>query len=269
MKKLYFIIRIPKSGSQSMRDMVKEALHDSQYFRLPFLAPDPGTGITLYERLRLRRRTLKGFWRRYRTFREAAVWETISKSAKEGDMISGHLRYGSPQLPDWDLQCITLLRNPVDRLISEYNYFRQGYLERSLLHKVYVRGLLQVAGTHSLSDYIRYLHEHRGVFGNPATSFIIGADSTADPFEFMRRNYFHFGVLEEMECFAAQLSEKLHRPVTSAWINKTRKTVDHRLTEDDQALLDELLDQDIPLYQKTVAFIRGGKEAQPAHDREV
>lgn len=251
-----------------MRDMVKEALPGSGYFRLPLLASAPGAGVTLYERLRLKRRTLKGFWRGYGTLREAEVWKSISRRAKDGDIISGHLCYDSPRLPGWDLQCITLLRNPVDRLISEYNYFRQGYLERSGVQKSYVTGLLHVAGTCGLSDYISYLHAHRRVFGNPAATYITGANAGQDPFDFLRRNYFHFGVLEEMEWFAMQLSQKLNRPVTSTWINKTRRTVDHQLSSSDQARLEELLDKDIPLYQAVLDFVRAGKAAQPVLGRE-
>ena len=40
MKQLYFLIRVPKSGSQSMWDMVRGALPESRCFRLPLLAPD-------------------------------------------------------------------------------------------------------------------------------------------------------------------------------------------------------------------------------------
>ena len=269
MKKLYFLIRIPKSGSTTMRDMVEGALPDSRNFRLPLLASDSGVGITFYDRLRRRRRTLKGFWKGYRTFREAVVWQTISQRAKEGDILSGHLRYGSPQLPEWNLQCITLLRNPVERLVSDYHYSLKGFQKRSFLQRCYNKGVLHVAGTRTLSDYIHYLHEHRQVFGNPATSYVVGSNTEEDPFEFMRRNYFHFGVLEELEVFSTQLSQKLNRPVAAIWSNKTRRTGDQPLSPSDKVLLEELLDKDIALYQKTVDFVRAGKAAQPALGLEV
>ena len=252
-----------------MRDMVSEALPDSRFFGLPLLASDPGIGITRYDRLRRLRRTLKGFWKGYRTFREAVVWEKIARRAKDGDIISGHLRYGSPQLPGLDLQYITLLRNPIERLISDYHYSRHGYLKRSFLQRSYGKGVLRVAGTRSLSDYIHYIHAHRRAFGNPATSYIVGPNTGEDPFEFMRRNYFHFGVLEEMECFSTQLAQKLQRPVAATWSNKTRRTADHRLSPNDMVLLEELLDRDIPLYQKTLGCVRAAKAGQPVIGREV
>jgi len=242
--------------------MVKQALPDSRTFRMPHLSPDLSTGITCYDRFRLKRRSLKGLWQGYRTLSEAEVWKKIAAASNEGDIVSGHLRYGAPQLPDVKLDCITLLRNPIDRMVSEYNYHREGYQARSRLHKVYMAGLLEIAGTRSFSEYIAYLHDHKWAFGNKATSYVMGNNPDGDPFEFMCRNYFHFGILDEMEFFAEELSQKLNRAVKSTWINRTRNPVRHSLSSTDEAILEELLDKDLQLYRKTVDFVRAEKAAR-------
>lgn len=261
MKQLYFLIRVPKSGSQSMWDMVRSALPENRCFRLPMLAPDPSKGITLYDRFRLRRRSLKGFWKVDHSLTEAQMWKRIDEKSNDGDIIAGHINYGTPQLPQTELKCITLLRHPIDRLVSEYNYHRQGYQARPAFHQSYMAGLLKMAGTRSFSDYVAYLHDHLDVFQNMITSYIVGPHRERDPFEFMKENYFHFGVLEEMDFFADQLSKKLKRPIKSTWINQTRNLEKHELSSTDESRLHDLLGKDMKLYGQALDFVLAQKAA--------
>ncbi|NNK93676.1 MAG: sulfotransferase family 2 domain-containing protein [Desulfobacterales bacterium] len=256
--KLYIVIRIPKSGSQSLRMMVEKSLPQSNHFKIPQLDIDKSIKRHLAEKFLAKRKLFTGLLR-YRVISEKMFWKMISRRANDGDMLSGHMVYGKPQLSAWNLNYITLLRDPIDRTISEYYYSREGYLNRPRYRQMYHKGHAEVTGTSSFPEYLQYLCSNKERFSNPTTRFVTGVHTHKDPFSFMIKNYFHFGILERLDLFSNQLAEKLDFPSYEEWENKTRTKKDYKLTDIDRELLHDLLEKDIELYNKTKEYILTSK----------
>ncbi|MBT8344756.1 MAG: sulfotransferase family protein [Desulfofustis sp.] len=254
--KLYAVIRIPKSGSRSLGVMVEKSLPSSHHFRIPQLSVDSPERLHPAEKFRARRRLLQGLLK-YRALNAEMVWKNVSRRARDGDIISGHMPYGMPQLPGWELLYITLLRDPIDRVVSEYYYSRKGYLSRPHWRRLYHKGHAEIAGTKSFPDYVRYLCDHRPRFSNPALKFVTGGDDHQDPLSFLKEHYFHFGILERMDLFARQLAQKLDAPECQVWENKSDVMGKYMPTDAELDLLHSLLDKDIVFYQETRQYILG------------
>lgn len=246
---LYALVRIRKSGSQSLVEMIRAALSQCKIYSMPPIPPPADMGVDLFEDFRRVRRTKKRLRKLFQTLSYAKAWEIINATAREGDIVSGHFMHGAPQLPDWDLRYITMVRDPLNRLYSEYRYCRQSYLQRPAWRRWYLAGRLKVGGKGSFGDYIRYLHSQGDRFANPLVGYITGGIDVADPYEFLKANYYHYGTMERMDLFAEGLSKKLGTPVTTTWKNKTEKVPAAEAESFDRGLLDALIAKDIQLYQ--------------------
>ncbi len=254
---IYAVVRIPKSGSRSLGIMVEQSLPSSRHFKIPQLASEAPECLHPAEKFRARRRILQGLVK-YRALSPEMLWKNVSRTARDGDIISGHMPYGQPQLPGWELRYITLLRDPIDRLVSEYHYSRKGYLSRPPWRRLYHKGHAEITGTRSFSDYVRYLCEHRPRFSNPAMRYATGGETHPDPLSFLKERYFHFGILERMDLFAGQLAEKLGAPTRKVWENKSdaeRKAVP---SAGDLELMHTLLEKDIAFYNEAREYILSG-----------
>jgi hypothetical protein len=255
--KLYAVIRIPKSGSRSLGAMVEKSLPASRHFKIPQLSVDTPEHLHPAEKFRARRRIVHGLLK-YRALNAEMMWKNVSTRAHDGDILSGHMPYGTPQLPGWRLHYITLLRDPIDRVISEYYYSRKGYLSRPSWRRFYHKGHAEVTGTQSFSDYVRYLAEHRPRYSNPTLKFVTGGNTCGNPLSFLKEHYFHFGILERMDLFATQLAEKLESQVCQVWENKSEVVDKYVPTEGELKLLHSLLDKDIAFYRETREYILKG-----------
>lgn len=251
---LYAVIRIPKSGSRSLGSMVERSLPSSRCFIIPQLEIEHMRSLHPAEIVLDKRRIFQGLLK-YRVLNKTMFWKRISKLAKDGDIISGHMAYGKPQLPGWTLHYITLLRNPVDRIFSEYFYSRRGYLSRPRYRQLYHKGHAEVTGTRSFSEYLHYLCDNRERFSNPAVRFVTGSAAHNDPFSFLKENYFHFGILEKMDLFSQQLAEKFDTVPISVWENKAPAKEVYTPTADDLDMIHALYDRDISFYEETKEFI--------------
>lgn len=245
--RLYILVRIPKSGSRSLVEMVKSGLRGSNLFHLPSLSTK--TGPDMLHNFRVRRNRLQGYMR-FGAISEKGMWRKIAGKAVTGDIVAAHMEYGAPQLPECDLRYVTLLRDPVSMLISGYHYNRQNYLNLPAYRKLYRRGLHSVVGTSTLSEYIRFLYENIEERKNPATRFVTGDRSHNDPFIFLKDNYFHFGVLDQIDLFASQFADKIGTTINVAWENKTNSEDFYRLTDTDRQCISEIFEKDIELYHK-------------------
>ena len=246
---LYALVRIRKSGSQSLVEMVASALPNSHIYHMPPIPPSADMGVDAFEDFRRIRRTKKRLRKLFQTISYANAWTILNATAREHDIVSGHFMHGTPALPDWNLCYITMVREPVSRLYSEYRYCRQSYLQRPAWRRWYLAGRLKVAGRGSFGDYIKYLHEQGNRFANPLVGYITGDTQVSDPYEFLKSNYYHYGTIERMDLFAQRLSEKIGSPVSPAWKNKSEIVPAIAGEDYDEYLMDELISKDIRLYQ--------------------
>jgi hypothetical protein len=246
---LYVLVRIRKSGSQSLVEMIHSALPASRIFSMPPIPPKADLGIELSEDFRRVRRTKKRLWKLFKTLDYPNAWKILDATAQPGDVVSGHFHYGAPVLPSWKLKYITIVREPVRRLFSEYQYCRKSYLERPFWRHFHIAARLKVAGRGSFDDYVGYLHKHREQFANPMSGYIIGGQTVSDPYDFLCQNYFHFGTLEKIGTFTEQLSIKLGSTSAPAWKNKTSAAPGKPPADYDANKVQDLLGMDIRLYE--------------------
>jgi hypothetical protein len=251
----YVLVRVPKSGSTSLQRMVSSVLPDASVFDAPETARTVSRGVTFYERIRNARRRWRHFMGERGAWSEAGFWRAVNAQARDGDVVAGHICYGEPQLPDFELRYITLLRDPRERILSNYNYDRVGYLKRSALRRSYATGQLKASGG-SFLDYLHYLADADRRAIQPAVLYVQGdADPSMDPFEFLNSRYFHFGVLDRMDLFARGLGEKLGRPVEAEWKNRTPERKHEALSAEEARLIEQVFPQDLELYEKARDFV--------------
>lgn len=250
-KKAFVLVRVPKSGSTSLQRVFASVCPDAQIFDAPETSRTISSGVTFYEKLRNTRRRWRHFLGERGAWTEAGFWKAVNRQAADGDIIAGHICYGEPQLPDFDLDYVTLLRDPRERILSNYNYDRVGFQKRSGLRRAYATGQLKASGGTFL-DYLNYLADADRRAIQPSTLYVLGDEGKGEaPFEFLKARYFHFGIIEEMDRFAADLGEKLGRKAEAAWRNKTPKRKHAALSQDEARMIEQIFPDDLELYEQT------------------
>jgi hypothetical protein len=260
---LYILVRVRKSGSQSLLEMMKSSHPNQRIFQMPPNPPLADFGVGVLEDFRRIRRTKKRLWKLFRTMSLADAWKYLDANAESGDIISGHMMYGVPELPRWELRYITLMREPLGRLYSEYRYCRQSFLQRPRWRRVYLSARLKVAGNGTFADYIDYLYGMRERFANPLVSYIVGDMNPSNVYEFLKENYYHYGTLEHIEEFAAGLSAKVGVPVNTVWQNQTRVSSCIENEQFDTDKVEALIGLDIELYLSVCDEVCGGPDLSP------
>ncbi|WP_419174091.1 hypothetical protein [Desulfosediminicola sp.] len=225
---------------------------NNKVFRLSSLTRSTGQG-GLHD-FRVVRNRLQGYLR-FNALSFKGMWANISSKARSGDIISGHMKYGTPLLPEWDLRYVTLLRDPIDRVVSEYHYNRTNFKEIPGIRKVYRVGVDQIAGTRSLSDYLKCLSENKSAY-NPLTWFVTGRNDHDDAFTFLKSRYFHFGIIERLDLFSKQFEEKTGFPIKEKWENRTDSKKRYNLNEKDLEMIQMMYERDINLFEKAREYVQ-------------
>lgn len=259
-KRAFVLIRVPKSGSTSLQGMFASMLPAARIFDAPETSHTVSRGVTFYERLRNTRRRWRHFMGERGAWTEAGFWKVINRQAADGDIIAGHICYGEPKLPDFELCYVTLLRDPRERILSNYNYDRVGYSRRSGLRRAYATGQLKASGG-SFLDYLHYLADADRRAIQPSTLYVLGDEGkgAADPFAFLQARYFHFGVVARMDLFATALGDKLGRQAEAAWRNKTPERKHAALSAEEARMVEQIFPHDLELYERTRDFVVGKK----------
>ena len=240
-------VRIPKSGSQSLVRGLETAFAEQRIFYVPNTL-DPDSAVSPLQRLRFLRARGQNLLRHYRTVSMRAVWARIAREARAGDLLMGghvDLRTASAELSR-PLKIITLLREPIARARSEYNYMRRGYARKSRLNRFDASVLHKRAGRLDFDSYLDFLSAHRDVYGDIACQYLGWDESEGLP-EFFARNVFHCGLLEQSDDFARGLSKKLGRHFALPMANRTPGERP-QITSRQRAVLERVYARDIALY---------------------
>lgn len=242
-------VRVPKSGSASLSEMLRAAFVFHRIFYLPNTL-DPDAAFSAFQRHRGRRSRRRNLFRHYRSISMDHAYHVIAREAADGDLIDGgHLDFPSvsAHIPR-RLKMITLLREPVARVLSEYNYSRQGYFKKPWFNRFDAGVLHKAAARWSFAGYLDFLGEHGELWGNLASTYV-GWDGAEDLAAFFARNVFHAGVLEEPQRFAAGLSQKLGVPLTFPHHNRTTMTTTRDVGAAELARIERLYARDFALYR--------------------
>jgi hypothetical protein len=240
-------VRIPKSGSSSLSRLLGDAFAGRRtFFMYDTLNPD--IGMSRLQAMRYRRSQARNLFRRYRTGDVETVFAKISAEAANGDLIDGgHMDFASVQANvSRPLKMITLMRDPVARSRSEYNYARQSFSNRNIFNRWDTGVLPKVAGRRDFDGFLDFLLAHRDRYGNIASRFI-GWDGTSDLAALFEANVFHAGVLEESARFAAGLSEKMGKPLSFPLSNRVESA--REITKAQRSKIEQICPLDFTLYE--------------------
>jgi hypothetical protein len=243
-------IRVPKSGSSSLGHALRAAFADRRTFYLPDTLNHDGQ-ISAFQAWRFRRAQRRALRANYGNPDLGAAFGIINAQATPGDLVAGgHFDFRTARaalaLP---VRTITILRHPVDRCISEYNYARQGYIRRDLFKRVDSKVLAKVSARYSLLGYLDWLIERRSTYGDIASQ-LLGWDGTQPVAAYLSDTMFHAGVLEQVDAFAFGLSEKLGRTVDFPWDNSTLVRKEQGASAEAQRRIETLYARDFELYEQ-------------------
>ena len=244
---LLLCVRVPKSGSQSLTRGLTAAFAGRRIFYVPNTL-DPDSRVSRVQRLRFLRARVQNLSRHYNTVSMRAVWARIDREAHSGDLLmGGHADFRTVSTSiHRPLKMIALLREPVARARSEYDYMRQAYARKPWLNRFDASVLHKRAGRLDFDSYLDFLFAHREIYGDIASQYLgwNGADDLAQSFG---RHVFHCGVLERSEHFARGLAEKLGRPFALPAENRTAGARSD-LTVRQRSLVEQIYSRDIDLY---------------------
>ena len=242
-----FCVRIPKGGSRSLAEAVKPAFAQRQIFYLPDTLNLDGE-LSTFQRLRFRRAQAKNLWRHYRTPSLEKAFAVINEKARGGDLIAGgHADFPTGRAHiSMPAKIITILRDPMSRVVSEYHYVRRSYFRKNPLFRFNNKLLRKIAGRNDFSGYLAFLLEHKNVYGNIACRYL-GWDGREPLPRFFAANVFHSGILEDNQAFARGLSEKLGRPIGFPHQNLAEK-FETSVGAKERAVAEKIYDRDFELY---------------------
>ncbi len=209
---LLLCVRVPKSGSSSLMRGLAGAFAGRKIFYLPNTL-DPDSKVSRLQKLRFLRARFQNLHRHYRTVSMQSVWARINREATPGDLLmGGHADFRTTRAHiAQPLKIITLLREPLARARSEYDYMRRGQLHKAPLRRFDSSVLHKAAGRHDFDSYLDYLFDRRHIYGDIACQYLgwTGEEKVSD---FFARHVFHCGVLERSKEFAEALATKLGSP---------------------------------------------------------
>jgi hypothetical protein len=241
-------VRIPKCGSTSLTNSLKAAFAGRNIFHLPHTVDFEGE-FSLFQRLRFHRSQARSLRSEYQTTDFAEACSLIGRLAGDGDLISGgHIDFPSVRTHiRRPVKMITLLRDPLARCRSEYNYCRQAYQKKAAISRIDMTIKHRMAGRFSFAGYLDFLLEHPDIYGNLAARYI-GWNGRQPLEEYCARHVFHAGILEDSIGFTLGLIRKMGIPVRFPHENKTTLRIASAGAAE-RAKIEKLYPLDLELYE--------------------
>jgi hypothetical protein len=241
-------VRIPKCGSTSLTNSLKAAFAGRNIFHLPHTVDFEGE-FSCFQRLRFRRSQARSLRGHYQTTDIVEACRHIGRRAADGDLISGgHIDFPSIRTHiSRPVKMITLLRDPLARCRSEYNYCRQAYRNKAPISRIDMTIKHRIAGRFSFPGYLDFLLEHAEIYGNLAARYI-GWNGRQPLEDYFARHVFHAGVLEDSLGFALGLARKMGMPVRFPHENKTTLRI-ASVGAAERAKIERLYPLDLELYE--------------------
>jgi hypothetical protein len=246
---LCIAIRIPKSGSDSLSRLLERAFEGHRTFYLPSTLDRDGK-ISWLQKTRFRRSQIKNLLGHYGLPSLGYAFAAINRKARDGDLISGgHVDFQTAHAAiSRPLKMIAILREPIARVVSEYNYSRSIYFARSSFRRFSVATQPSVAGRYDFDGYLDFLDEHQAIYGDPACHYT-GWNGTEELSAFCARDIFHIGVLEQRQHFADGLAEKLGKTLSFPHENRTESGAALEITPARRAKIERIFARDFVFYE--------------------
>jgi hypothetical protein len=249
---LIHCVRVPKSGSKSLLLMLGEAFAGRRVFYLPDTLR-PETALSRWQQFRLWRSQRQNLMQKLGTVSLSAAFAKIEAEGRPGDLIAGghsdqafvRSRLRRP------VRFVTLLRDPVERAVSDYHYARAGYLKKKPWQRFDAHLLARVAGTRDFSGFLDFQLEHEAVFANPAATFLGWRDEPLDAF--VADNLWDWATLETAEKLAARIAQRLDRPALFGRHNQSEAAGRAQVATEDRRKIERLCARDYDLFERCAA----------------
>lgn len=242
-------IRIPKSGSTSLSKMVQSLNGVRRYYFGTTWKPDQsGSHFQYYRHLRSK---LKQNINKYKRITSKSVEAYIRDAITDGDiLVGGHFDFTHiKQNVSARAKLITLVRNPIDRCISEYYYSRNGYLKKPIHLRWDSGALYKAAGTRDFESYLSFIYENKHYFGNVASKML--GINDIDNFEsFSSENVLCWATLDDITAFEKHMSDIYQQKISVGTYNQTKERENISLSQSAKTLIEKINDLDMALYEK-------------------
>lgn len=246
---LIHCVRVPKSGSKSLLLMLGEAFAGRRIFYLPDTLR-PETALSAWQRMRLWRSQRQNLMQKLGTVSLEDAFAKIEAKGRPGDLIAGgHSDQGLVRARlSRPVRCVTLLRDPARRALSDYNYARAGYLKKKPWQRFDAHLLARVAATRDFAGFLDFQLDHAEVFADPAAAFL-GWRRDQPLGAWRAGNLWDWATLETAEKLSARIAQRLDRPAIFGRHNRT-EAGRSEITAEEQRRIERLCARDYELFER-------------------
>ena len=259
----YFFIRVPKCASTALREALVAA--HPEFAALKLRSPMSYSWRQgLYGNLRLLKKERRMLWNNFRVLSYPAMWKKLAADSSGGRIISGHMKYSEIAMDKRQVRLVTLLRHPVDRFISDYNYSSNSYKNKGFLSQHLYTNERSQAGRASLEEYVGYLEKTGQDRRAYQLEYVIDPNWSGDPVDFMEQHYFCYGLVENMAAFKADFFEKTAVELQLENLNRSKGVDKGSISPSLRQRIEALCVKDIEFYNRIESNIANKRGPQCA-----
>jgi hypothetical protein len=240
-------IRIPKSGSTSLSKMLNQV-----ELRRLYLGSRQtiDSEYSMFQYVRYIRAAAKNNFVKYRNFSIKSVDNFLKENAKNGDiLVGGHFtnNYVKENI-NQNIKIITIIRNQIKRIISDYVYSRKGYINKPFYLRWDAGVISRKSGMLDFDAFLDFMLENKAHYGNISSRFI-GWTSNDDFSEFVKQNVLCWGRLENIDKFEKSCSEIFEKSIVLEKTNVSGSSTVIVPTKRQINLIEQINDLDMNLYE--------------------